>query len=140
MNQIEDIICVVEGVNPFGKVSSGILKVRGRLTLARDVRTLFNEDNLLKSNSYVVEDRSNTLDYAEDDLDVDGWQPEYAYGQTYGLQVVLPGTALILQRLEGENGKIGADSKFRRIGLVQLYKGLRNPFKSIEEATSLSII
>ncbi|THV51667.1 hypothetical protein BGAL_0103g00260 [Botrytis galanthina] len=98
---IEDVSCMVEGVNPYGAVSSGKLRVRGKLILAGDIRDFYTAEHILKSNS--GEPVSNY--YEEGDLDVDGWQPEYGHGETYLLQVSRQkqacwgtrGVALILQ-------------------------------------------
>ncbi|TGO19528.1 hypothetical protein BPAE_0340g00010 [Botrytis paeoniae] len=47
---IEDVSCMVEGVSSYGAVSSGKLRVRGKLVLAGDVRDFYTEDHVLKSN------------------------------------------------------------------------------------------
>ncbi|KAF5877808.1 putative het domain-containing protein [Botrytis fragariae] len=145
---IEDVSCVVEGVNPYGAVSSGKLRVGGKLMLAGDVRDFYTEDHILKSNlGEAVSNHSTKQYYEEGDLDVDGWQPEYGHGETYMLQVSHQkqtgweprGIALILQRVKENNISIGGDSKFRRIGLTQLHSGL-DPFESVKETTSITII
>ncbi|KAF7881967.1 uncharacterized protein EAF02_006655 [Botrytis sinoallii] len=70
---IEDISCMVEGVNPYGAVSSGKLKVRGKLMLAGDIRDFYTEDHILKSNlGKAVSNFSTNHYYEEGDLDVDG--------------------------------------------------------------------
>ncbi|KAF7910026.1 uncharacterized protein EAF01_003744 [Botrytis porri] len=145
---IEDVSCTVEGVNPYGAVSSGKPIVRGKLMLAGDVRDFYTEDHSLKSNlGDTILNYSTKLHYEERDLDVDGCQPEYSHGETYMLQVSHQnqtgweprGLALILQRVKEENIFIGGDSKFRRIGLAQLYSG-PGPLESIKETSSVTII
>ncbi|TGO43606.1 hypothetical protein BCON_1396g00010 [Botryotinia convoluta] len=85
---IEDVSCMMEGVNPYGAVSSGKLKVRGKLMLAGDIRDFYTEDQILKSNLGEAVSNYSTKHYHEEgDLDVDGWQPEYGHGETYMLQV-----------------------------------------------------
>lgn len=96
---IEEITCKVEGDNTFGAVSSGILRVRGRKIPARDVCEVISA---LDSNKDHKD--SSRIHYAKEHLDVDGWQPEYDCGKTFGLLVTktntLPetGIAMILHR------------------------------------------
>ncbi|TGO07775.1 hypothetical protein BTUL_0247g00010 [Botrytis tulipae] len=66
--EIEDINCTVEGDNSYGAVSSGMLKVRGRLMLARDVRELLAASDLNTDHRGL-----STMFYLKGDLDVDGW-------------------------------------------------------------------
>ncbi|KAF7913312.1 hypothetical protein BELL_0392g00100 [Botrytis elliptica] len=145
---IEDISCMVEGVNPYGAISSGKLRVRGKLMLAGDIRDFYTEDHILKLNlGEAVSNFSTNHYYEEGDLDVDGWQPEYGHGETYMLQVSHQkeigweprGIALILQRVEEQPRSIGGDIKFRRSGLTQLHSRL-DPFESVKETTSITII
>ncbi|KAF7942979.1 hypothetical protein EAE96_010928 [Botrytis aclada] len=124
---IEDVSCMVEGVNPYGAVSSGKLRVRGKLMLAGDIRDFYTEDHIWRSNlGEGVSNYSTKHYYRKGDLDVDGWQPEYGHGETYILQVSHQkktsweprGIALILQRVEEKNILIGGVMEFRRIGLT----------------------
>ncbi|TGO42849.1 hypothetical protein BHYA_0005g01150 [Botrytis hyacinthi] len=116
---IEDVSCMVEGVNPYGAVSAGKLKVRGKLILAGDIRDFYTEGHILKSNLGETFSNYPTKHYYEErDLDVDGWQPEYGHGETYMLQVSHQkqtgweprGIALILQRAKEKSVSIGSDN------------------------------
>ncbi|TGO53730.1 hypothetical protein BELL_1567g00020 [Botrytis elliptica] len=143
---IEDITCTVEGDNPYGAVSSGMLKVRGRLMLARDVREVLIASDLSTDHRGL-----STMYYSKGDLDVDGWQPEYVFGETYGLLVtrqgsrIESGVVLILQKVREKNGTVDVDDTFRRIGITYIgtYCGRKcccYNFDDIREATSINII
>ncbi|TGO18223.1 hypothetical protein BTUL_0011g00290 [Botrytis tulipae] len=43
---IEDFSCMVESVNPYGAVSSGKLRIRGKLILAGDIRDFYTEGHI----------------------------------------------------------------------------------------------
>ncbi|KAF7943710.1 uncharacterized protein EAE97_005780 [Botrytis byssoidea] len=66
----------------------------------------------------------STMYYSERDLDVDGWQPEYDFGETYGLLVttqglrIESGVVLILQKVSEKKGNVDVDNTFRRIGIT----------------------
>lgn len=152
---IEDIRGKVEGDNPFGGTSSATLRVRGKLMLALDVKSFYTEDRVLKQDhpkTYPPIENIEVMKYAERDLDVDDWQPEYAHGKTYGLQIYhrktkgpegdirpFEGGAFILQEIGGENVDAGGDRKFRRIGLVN-FMNERDPFRSVGKTTLVTII
>ncbi|CAD6439724.1 0ffc0570-84c4-4782-a7ca-704dadf52cb4 [Sclerotinia trifoliorum] len=151
---IEEVTCTVEGDNPFGKISSGVLKVRGKLILARNVRSFYTEKGVLEYYSQTPDPfNSIIMDYQGEDLDADGWQPECARGNTYGLQITrdkyiegdrrgVSRVALILLDIGRVNGNyaVGPEKKFMRIGRTVVYdhfRAGRSPFEGVREAVWL---